>query len=130
MLSSVSTRLITFMHDLGCAAPWALTLIQPRVEPGHHHRGTHNGRQFSILCCAALCCTNDCSQLYSTIFHTPSQIMDDSNVDDGDIARLLVRTVDLLKQIKWNAALLPHLQQPAKEALKGMDRKPIAEVLF
>jgi superfamily II RNA helicase len=58
------------------------------------------------------------------------QIMQDSALDDGDIARLLIRTVDLLKQISWQHALLPHLRDAAQEALRGMDRKPIAETLI
>ncbi|KAL6744672.1 hypothetical protein V8C86DRAFT_1769556, partial [Haematococcus lacustris] len=55
------------------------------------------------------------------------QIMADCGMDDGDIARLLIRTVDLLKQITHQNALLPHLREAAREAMKGMDRKPIAE---
>ncbi len=51
-------------------------------------------------------------------------------MDDGDIARLLIRTVDLLKQISWQKEALPHLMEPCLEALKGMDRKPIAEQAF
>ncbi|GFH13809.1 uncharacterized protein HaLaN_09759, partial [Haematococcus lacustris] len=57
-------------------------------------------------------------------------IMADCGMDDGDIARLLIRTVDLLKQITHQNALLPHLREAAREAMKGMDRKPIAETLI
>jgi superfamily II RNA helicase len=31
--------------------------------------------------------------------HAALQIMTDSSLDDGDVARLLVRTIDLLKQV-------------------------------
>ncbi|KXZ44082.1 hypothetical protein GPECTOR_74g696 [Gonium pectorale] len=61
---------------------------------------------------------------------TWSQIMSDSNLDDGDMARLLIRTIDLLKQLQHNAHLLPELKEAAAEALRGMDRKPVAELTF
>ncbi|GLI69984.1 hypothetical protein VaNZ11_014636 [Volvox africanus] len=59
-----------------------------------------------------------------------TQIMADSNLDDGDMARLLIRTIDLLKQLQHNCHLLPELRDTAAEALKGMDRKPVAELTF
>ncbi len=34
---------------------------------------------------------------------TWNQIMDDSTLDDGDVARLLMRTADLLRQV-WSGA--------------------------
>lgn len=55
------------------------------------------------------------------------QIMTDSSLDDGDVARLLVRTIDLLKQMTYNGSLLPHLREAAMEGLRGMDRKPITD---
>ena len=51
-------------------------------------------------------------------------------MDDGDMARLLIRTIDLLKQLQHNAHLLPQLKEAAAEALRGMDRKPVAELTF
>lgn len=59
-----------------------------------------------------------------------SQIMADSNMDDGDMARLLIRTIDLLKQVQHNAHMLPELKGAAAEALRGMDRKPVADLTF
>eukprot|EP00798_Chlamydomonas_sp_ICE-L_P018421 gene18421-24896_t len=47
---------------------------------------------------------------------TWADIMQDTTMDDGDMARLLIRTNDLLRQ------------PAAMEALKGMDRSPIAEL--
>ncbi|GAX72807.1 hypothetical protein CEUSTIGMA_g262.t1 [Chlamydomonas eustigma] len=58
---------------------------------------------------------------------TWSQIMGDSTLDDGDMARLLTRTGDLLRQISRNTYLLPDLRDVAQEALIGMDRKPISD---
>ncbi|KAF5836973.1 P-loop containing nucleoside triphosphate hydrolase protein [Dunaliella salina] len=55
------------------------------------------------------------------------KIMADSSLDDGDVARLLVRTIDLLKQMTYNSTLLPHLRDAAMEGLRGMDRKPITD---
>lgn len=59
-----------------------------------------------------------------------AQVVADSGMDDGDIARLLIRTADLLKQISWQKDLLPHLSEACIEALQGMERKPIAETLI
>ncbi|KAG2444652.1 hypothetical protein HXX76_001396 [Chlamydomonas incerta] len=61
---------------------------------------------------------------------TWTQVMEDSDMDDGDMARLLIRTIDLLKQLQHNAHLLPELKEAAAEALRGMDRKPVAEITF
>ncbi|KAG2495596.1 hypothetical protein HYH03_006196 [Edaphochlamys debaryana] len=61
---------------------------------------------------------------------TWGQIMADSGMDDGDMARLLIRTIDLLKQVKNNDHLLPELKEAASEALRGMDRKPVAELVM
>lgn len=52
------------------------------------------------------------------------------NLDDGDMARLLARTTDLLKQIVFHENLLPYLKEPARAALKGMDRKPISDLVL
>ena len=56
--------------------------------------------------------------------------MDDSSLDDGDVARLLMRTADMLRQIVRNANFLPDIREAASEALLGMDRKPIADLTF
>jgi len=57
-------------------------------------------------------------------------IMAGCNLDDGDMARLLARTVDMLKQISHNDALLPYLRDPARAAFQAMNRKPIADMLL
>jgi hypothetical protein len=56
--------------------------------------------------------------------------MQDTGIDDGDVARLLIRTVDLLKQIGWLQGLLSHLRDSVLDALRGMERKPIVETLI
>lgn len=61
--------------------------------------------------------------------HACMQIMADCSLDDGDIARLLIRTADLLKQVAYNAHLVPELRESATQALQGMDRKPIADLV-
>lgn len=54
---------------------------------------------------------------------------DIGNLDEGDLARLLIRTTDLLKQIAFQEQLLPFLREAAVQALRGMDRKPVAELM-
>lgn len=60
---------------------------------------------------------------------TWEQIMTDCNLDDGDVARLLSRTIDLLKQIRHCDALLPAMKREARMALRAMDRKPISDLV-
>jgi len=50
-------------------------------------------------------------------------------LDDGDVARLLARTSDLLRQVvhAGDGALLPHLRASARSALRGMDRPPVSD---
>lgn len=55
--------------------------------------------------------------------------MQDVTLEDGDIARLLIRTADMLRQVMHNDALLPDLRETAKIAFKGMDRKPVADMV-
>jgi superfamily II RNA helicase len=57
-----------------------------------------------------------------------SDIMADVELDDGDMARLLARTVDVLRQALFLEHLLPYLMGPAREALRGMDRPPISDL--
>ena len=44
------------------------------------------------------------------------------------MARLLGRTIDMLRQIVFVDNLLPHLREAAADALKGMERGPMAEI--
>jgi len=58
------------------------------------------------------------------------QVVRDSSIDEGDMARLLLRTADVLRQV---ATSLPHVsaltQHCARDALKSVDRAPISELV-
>ncbi|CAL0311939.1 unnamed protein product [Lupinus luteus] len=56
------------------------------------------------------------------------EIMMDCAMDDGDLARLLRRTIDLLAQIPKLTDIDPLLQRNAKVAYDFMDRPPISEL--
>jgi len=53
----------------------------------------------------------------------------DCTLDDGDVARLLSRTSDMLRQVSHIPQLLPELRENARAAYKSMDRAPISELL-
>ncbi|XP_057829348.2 DExH-box ATP-dependent RNA helicase DExH15 chloroplastic [Cryptomeria japonica] len=57
------------------------------------------------------------------------EIMMDCGVDDGDLARLLRRTIDLLSQIPVLPEVDPTVQKSAKLAARMMDRSPISELV-
>ncbi|KAJ1389873.1 P-loop containing nucleoside triphosphate hydrolase [Sesbania bispinosa] len=57
------------------------------------------------------------------------EIMMDCAMDDGDLARLLRRTIDLLAQIPKLPDIDPLLQRNAKAASDVMDRPPISELV-
>jgi superfamily II RNA helicase len=59
-----------------------------------------------------------------------AQVIKDCSLDDGDVARLLSRTADLLKQTAHCPSLLSPLQTTARRAVKAMTRKPIRELLI
>ena len=59
---------------------------------------------------------------------THPQIMADCTLDDGDVARLLIRVSDLLKQIAYNDKL-SLLRGAALEGLRGVDRAPVADTM-
>lgn len=50
-------------------------------------------------------------------------------MDDGDLARLLRRTIDLLVQIPKLPDIDPLLKHNAKAASSVMDRPPISELV-
>ncbi|XP_027359744.1 DExH-box ATP-dependent RNA helicase DExH15 chloroplastic isoform X1 [Abrus precatorius] len=56
------------------------------------------------------------------------EIMMDCAMDDGDLARLLRRTIDLLVQVPKLPDIDPLLQRNAKAASDIMDRPPISEL--
>ncbi|KAG0579357.1 hypothetical protein M758_4G093800 [Ceratodon purpureus] len=60
---------------------------------------------------------------------TWKELMDDSEMDEGDVARLLRRSIDLLAQIPHLPHVDPSLASTAREASKVMDRPPISELI-
>lgn len=58
------------------------------------------------------------------------QVMSDCSLDDGDVVRLLTRTVDILRQIRHCQWLLPSVRTAARKAMVAMDRKPITELVM
>lgn len=56
-------------------------------------------------------------------------IMKDSSLDDGDIARLLSRTMDLLRHAHFCDGLLLGTKIAARKAMKAMNRDPIADLV-
>lgn len=57
------------------------------------------------------------------------EVTEDTSLDEGDLARLLGRTADLLRQITFISHLLPDLRDSAQKALKAMNRSPISELV-
>ena len=55
--------------------------------------------------------------------------MKDSSLDDGDVARLLSRTVDLLRHAHFCEGLLANTRAAARKAMKAMNRNPIADLV-
>lgn len=53
----------------------------------------------------------------------------DSTLDDGDVARLLGRTADVLRQLIHVEDLPQEVRQTARQAVKAMNRAPISELL-
>eukprot|EP01018_Ginkgo_biloba_P002355 Gb_35993 [translate_table: standard] len=57
------------------------------------------------------------------------EIMMDCGMDDGDLARLVRRTIDLLAQMPQLPDIDPTVQNNAKLAAQFMDRSPISELV-
>ncbi len=58
-----------------------------------------------------------------------TDIMKDSSLDDGDIARLLSRTVDVLRHAHFCDGLLINTRIAARKAMRAMNRNPIADLV-
>lgn len=58
-----------------------------------------------------------------------TEVTADCGLDDGDVARLLTRTVDVLRQSANCDYLLPGLRSSARKAAAAMDRKPISDLV-
>eukprot|EP00210_Caulerpa_lentillifera_P007073 g6766.t1 len=57
-----------------------------------------------------------------------TQLLQDTNLDDGDLARLLLRTGDILRQVTMSNYLLEPVRTAARKAQKSMNRKPIQDL--
>jgi superfamily II RNA helicase len=58
-----------------------------------------------------------------------AEVTADCGLDDGDVARLLMRTVDTLRQAAYCEHLLKPLRQAARQAVGAMNRKPISDLV-
>ncbi len=58
-----------------------------------------------------------------------AEVTADCGLDDGDVARLLMRTVDTLRQAAYCEYLLKPLRQSARQAVGAMNRKPISDLV-
>lgn len=58
-----------------------------------------------------------------------TDIMKDSSLEDGDIARLLSRTVDVLRHAHFCNGLPPSTRAAARKAMQSMNRNPIADLV-
>jgi superfamily II RNA helicase len=58
-----------------------------------------------------------------------TELCQNTNLDEGDIVRLMRRTIDLLYQIPHVPHLPPQLYQAAKQAAQMIDRFPVNEVI-
>lgn len=52
-------------------------------------------------------------------------MMADCELEDGDVARLLFRTVDMLRQVSRCSLMLPWIREAATQAVSAMDRQPV-----
>ncbi|GMH32612.1 hypothetical protein BSKO_00446 [Bryopsis sp. KO-2023] len=57
------------------------------------------------------------------------QIMKGTSLDDGDVARLLTRTLDMLRQISGSKFLLADMKNAARKAYVAMNRSPLKDIL-
>lgn len=60
---------------------------------------------------------------------TWKELMMDCGMDEGDLARLLRRSIDLLLQVPFLPHVNPALHKAAKSAADVMDRSPISELI-
>jgi hypothetical protein len=51
-----------------------------------------------------------------------------TSLDEGDVVRILRRTVDLLAQVPYGEAISEQLRTNARKALKAINRFPVCEI--
>jgi superfamily II RNA helicase len=57
-----------------------------------------------------------------------SEVISNTSIDEGDVVRVLRRTVDLLAQIPYAEAISDQLRRNARRALRAINRFPVCEV--
>ena len=57
-----------------------------------------------------------------------SDLIANTSLDEGDVVRIMRRTVDLLAQVPYCEAISEQLRSHAKQALKAINRFPVAEL--
>jgi superfamily II RNA helicase len=57
-----------------------------------------------------------------------SDLIANTSLDEGDVVRIMRRTVDLLSQVPYCEAISEQLRSHAKQALKAINRFPVAEL--
>jgi superfamily II RNA helicase len=55
-------------------------------------------------------------------------VIANTSLDEGDVVRILRRTVDLLAQVPYAEALSEQLRTTARKALNAINRFPVCEV--
>ena len=56
-----------------------------------------------------------------------TDLIANTSLDEGDVVRIMRRTVDLLSQVPYCEAISEQLRQTARLALKAINRFPVAE---
>jgi hypothetical protein len=57
-----------------------------------------------------------------------SEVIASTSLDEGDVVRVLRRTVDLLAQIPYAEAISDQLRRNARRALQAINRFPVCEI--
>jgi superfamily II RNA helicase len=58
-----------------------------------------------------------------------SEVIANTSLDEGDVVRVLRRTVDLLAQIPYCEVVSQQLRDNARRALKAINRFPVCELV-
>ena len=67
------------------------------------------------------CCSCSCSRSRT------NRAWVNTSLDEGDVVRIMRRTVDLLAQVPYCEAISEQLRSHARQALKAINRFPVAE---
>ena len=56
-----------------------------------------------------------------------TDLISNTSLDEGDVVRIMRRTVDLLAQVPYCEAVSEQLRSHARQALRAINRFPVAE---